>query len=489
MDRIEELMKNSDPARGIPTPGPLNLEPPHPDGSQGFIPTFVETADQATDTDYGHKSWYKKPAVWIAAVAAAAVVGTVWVFNPFGLNNTNPLPGDNSSVSSTSGAASSDAGTNSSSTSSSNSNSSSSASSSEPASSASTSSTTSSATTGGSANALPNGLLPAHPSVYWEDSAQCRAFNIGSVMVESSYRGEAEPLNGSPEDNPVVGCVDGYATYVGLTDKVYFEQELQDVALVIYVAEWDGEEWVVKYRQNADGAEYLTSVGFYPEFRSFPDADAQSAAERMNAQLATQEISVSDPEQLVGPNTATWEPQVEGVWTELEASKQGFTGEMRNDWTLVAKTNAVRDPKVDSVRLFDAYGATAIQLERWTTSSPDDFLQCNDPAATYLLHDKQQIDLRGEDDALSVALVTTTDVFGRETSAVRLIPSSAPTTGKACDLPAFISFGNDEYVDSIIRPTYGFESEGEQEEFLASVEWTDSVQFAKSLAYVSGSAQ
>ncbi|APF40259.1 hypothetical protein [Neomicrococcus aestuarii] len=463
MDVIENLMKASDPAQGISAPGPLILDSPHTDSSQPFIPTFVESPDHSADTLPADKPWYAKPSVWIASVAAAAVVGVVWTFNPFGINANNTLPGGNT----TGGAVSSSA----------------------PASETSDVSDPSASGTpavpNGGAATLPNGLLPAHSYLYWEDSEVCNAFDVATVMVESLSGGEPAALNGTPYNNLVVGCHEGYAAFISMPESGVFDQQLQGKAKVINLAEWDGDRWIVKAHPIESGGEELTSVDFFPELRAFPKPAEGTAAERMDARLAELGISVSDPQKLVGPNWASWAPQETNGWTSFDASEQGFTGGKNMDWVVAVRSNDYGTFAQDEVRMFDVYGSTAIQLSRRTAANPDEMFVCGGTTDTYQIDVSEPISLRAESGALAVALVTVRGSTTGENSSVQLIPANAPTSGNVCDLPVALNFGDEYYLDPTLRLPVGFETESEREGFLASQEWKDLVQFAKDLTYVS----
>lgn len=468
MDIIENLMKASDPAQGISAPGPLILDSPHTDSSQPFIPTFVESPDHSADTRPIDKPWYAKPSVWIASVAAAAVVGVVWTFNPFGINANNTLPGGNT----TGGAVSSSAPA-------------SETSDSAGASDTGASDTGASSTPNGESPGLPNGLQPAHPLVFWEDSDSCNAFDVTTVMLESLSNGEPAALGGTAENNLVVGCLEGYAAYIAMPESAVFDQQLLEESKVINIATWDGERWIVKVHPSESGGDERASVDFFPDLRADPKPTEGTAMERMDARLASLGISVSDTQKLVGPNLPSWAPQESNGWTDFNASDQGFAGVKSMGWFMGARTTDHGTYTQDEVRMFDMYGATAIKLTRRTSSNPDEIFKCEDSTATYQVDGSAPVNLRSGTGALAVALVTIKYATGAESTTVRLIPENTSSDGKLCDLPYVLYFGDEYYMDPNLRPPYGFETESERDGFLASQEWRDLVQFAKDLTYVS----
>ncbi|MBB5511702.1 hypothetical protein HD598_000389 [Neomicrococcus aestuarii] len=431
------------------------------------------------DSEVHKQAWYTRPAVWIAAVAVAAVIGIIWAFNPLGFNNGGSQTGENPSGTTSSRTEGSSSAAGSSSTAgSSNATGTTSASSSAPSQS-------------GSQTSLPNGLAPAYPEVYWEDSEACREFDVKTVMIQQGKDAEPVAFNGTSADNPVVGCIEDYAAFVGLSDRTAHEQQdqIQDVPTIILIAQWDGKRWLVESRQDEDGAQYNTSVNFYPNLRTFQGSDNTPASELMVSRLKAQGITVSDPEKLVGPNRVTWAFPSTSSWKAFDASKQGFTGQMRSDWTVSAKTSEVGNTTEDHAWFFDKTGATAFHLYRVATPSEAELKLCPNTSLPYEIDKAEPLGTQLENQDLSLALVTSEDEYGNEFTSVSLIPSSTPSSGKYCDFPRYMSLGGDQFFDTTLRPLYGFESDAEKEEFLASQVWKDSLEFAKSLTIEGNSAQ
>lgn len=447
--------------------GPPDLTSLGAQGAQApnFVPTYVEAAHNMPENTKEDVVWFKKPAVWISGVAAAVAVGLVLVINPFQPQANNHLPGVSGSPSgaSSSSSASSASGT--------------ASSTSVSPSGSSGASTSTQASSTNSTSSLPNGLKPAHPDVYWEDSAECKAFDVEKVMVYSFSAKEFEPLKGKPEDNPVAGCYGGYATYVSLPDRVLYEKELSDVFTGLYVAKWDGKRWLVNHMDETDGVESLIGLSTYPLTRAFPDPEGRTAAEVIQKTLDDLEVSVDDPEKLLGPNRSAWAP-TEPAASTADFNESGVSGNQRSDWKLVTRDRKQDDTTIDELRFFDQYGATAASLTVW---SPSPEAECYDPGTTYEILAREDIDLKAKAGALSVALVTSTDESGRELSAVSLVDRNAAKSGKACDLPARIELTNGKSLESSITPVLGFETANEQQEFLNSQYWADLVDFAGGL--------
>jgi hypothetical protein len=336
--------------------------------------------------------------------------------------------------------------------------------------------------TSNSMNSLPNGLLPAHPSVYWDESPECQAFDISKVMVSNPNVEDPEPLNGSPEDNPVVGCYGGYAAYVGIPDRVFYEQELSDVFTGLYIAKWDGDQWLVDHNTNIDGIEGFVQISSYPTLRAFPNDEGKTAAETAKDLLKALRVSVDDPEKLLGPNTASWAPSEPAKsWTEFPIASDGLTGEKRDDWSVVSKTAGMAPALVYETRVFDQHGAYAAMINRHSRKPT---ASCDDPAATYAVESTSDIRLLAKnDEALALKLVSVTDALGRKTSSFKILPKGTATAGAACDLEQTLDLPDGTFMETTISPTLGFESAEEIDAFKSSQYMQDMTRFAESLSF------
>lgn len=324
--------------------------------------------------------------------------------------------------------------------------------------------------------------MPAHPSVFWEDTPECRAFDISKVMVFNPAIGQAEPLNGSPKDNPVTGCYGGYAAYVGSPDQVFYTQMLSDTIAGLFVAKWDGKQWLVDHTTQTQGTEGMAEVLSYPMLRSYPDMEGASAADNAKLSLQNIGVTVDDPEKLLGPNTATWAPtEPAGMWVELFGDNMGYMGTQRDDWSLETRTAGQSPALVYEMRWFDQYGAYAAMVTRHAQKPT---ATCDDPAATYQVDSSSNVPLLPKnDELLSVNLVTIKDAFGNETSSFKLLPKNTATTGKACDLVQTLDMADGTFLETTISSRFGFESAAERQEFLNSQYFKDMTTFAEGLTF------
>ncbi|GAB2897542.1 hypothetical protein [Neomicrococcus lactis] len=489
MRRIEDLMKQSDPAQGLPAPGPLNLSFTGPDGSDAptFAPTFVETADKAPEDTKNNVVWFKKPAVWIAGVAAAAAVGLVLVINPFQSRVNNPLPGvtaPDATKMSTS-ASPTQASESPSSGSSTPSGSSAAPTNSEsPTSSAPASSGGSTAPAPG-ASSLPNGLVPAHENVFWEDSTACKAFEISKLTIDNPDTNKTELVEGTPEEHPVVGCYQGYAAFVGTTDRDYFAKDLVGGIIEgnrsLFIATWQEGKWAVgAYQDIGSQQTYPNWIPAYPDLRAQPFADPYpNMSSWVDATLKAMDVEVDNVWNLLGPNIPTWAPtKAAASWQAVDLSEGlGLTAEKRSDWTLVTKASGLNDAQKDSAYFFDTYGGMAVALRPESGNEVTDKIFGDAP---YQVLRRENIELSSPQGPLAVALVQKTAEM-KDYVMLSLIPQDLPDEGKRKDLLTDVELPNGakiraELVDSGMTMTSGVEN------YLANSQyWKDVVQFARSL--------
>ncbi|APF40263.1 hypothetical protein [Neomicrococcus aestuarii] len=440
MDRIEQLMTLSDPANGLPAPGPLRLDA---SSTQNFTPIFTERVDDhgAGDREGSNVVWFKKPAVWIAGVAAAAAVAGVIIVHPFApqQNQNTPAVSPTQSTQSSSGAPSST----------------------EPASTS-------------SVDQLPHGLVPAHPFVHWDDSAQCRAFDVTTVLVASAGSSSLEPFGGSAEDHPVIGCSGNYASYRNVSDRLAYEQP-SDGFVGAFVAEWDGERWVQRENSPDSNTGDPLQLLPYPSLRISYGMEGQTPEEHTLEVLKSYGVAPENLEQLMGPNIPSWVSLSDATWEEFSNGEAGMAGEKRADWSIMNPA-PIADSGRQEIYIFDAYGNKVASVMGPETDGP---AECFNQDLTYRVVARSPL-TNGLAASYDLALVTTTDTDGNERTNLRFLPQDQPVTGSGCDYPELIETPSGLWTAELGR-FYGFASEDEISQFVDSQEWADLIRLANSL--------
>jgi hypothetical protein len=442
MDRIEELMRMADPARQAPAPPPFRRA--------DILRRPASDARRRT-------SRRDHLAVWGAAVGvAAAVGGGLLLAHQWRATPDEPAPPASTTADRTNEATP-------------------------------TPTPTPTPTSAGSASPmaeLPNGLVPAHDDVWFDDSEACRALEVGSVVGRGTDGQPAGFLEGEPWQFPVTGCVDGMAGFL-MSDRWFFDSGIDDAALGILVARWQDGTWVLEgARKDADGTETVAVYDSWPMLGSFHLPGDPTPEQRMADQYAALEVDEVTGERLLGPEAVTWTfPTAAQEWTPGSAGSASFLWRgdgtrghraYSSDGTLPTTTG--QDTSMEAVEFFDPRSKRVATL---MVSGKEEGLGCEVTGTRYRLEGQAPTSLESADGPLTVALVTAPEIAGPEASTVMLVPASAPETGEWCDLPAEHRVG-----DVVVRfsgVAYQFRSEAERADYLASQEFADVTRLASSI--------
>ncbi|GAB2897583.1 hypothetical protein [Neomicrococcus lactis] len=463
MDRIEQLMNQADPAQGLPAPGPLNLSSLGADDTHTptFVPTYEEAADNMPENTKDNVVWFKKPAVWIAGAAAAAVVTGVIITNPFAPQQDQRPP----AVSPTQSTQSSSSTLNSSSA---GPSSSSSAGTSSGAASSSSSTATS------RADQLPNGLVPAHPYVHWGDSAQCRAFDVKTVLAAVLGSSKLEPFSGPTEERPVIGCSGNFASYLNVTNQISYEQP-NDSFVGAFVAKWDGERWIQLEESTDSTTEVPLQLLPFPALRISYAMEGQTPEERTLEVLKNYGVQPENLAHLMGPNIPSWVYSSDAAWEGFSSEKAGIAGEKRADWSVLTPA-PIADSGRQEIFIFDAHGT---KVASFMGPEPDGQDQCFSEDLTFRVVARAPL-TEGLAASFDLALVTLKDTYGNERTNLRFVPHDQSVTGSGCELPGLIETSSGSWTADFGR-FFGFKSNDEIEQFVDSQEWADLIRLANSL--------
>lgn len=452
MDRIEELMRAADPAREAPATPPFRR---------------ADVLRRPASEVRRRRSSRDHLAVWGAAVGvAAAVGGGLLLAHQWRSTPEQPAP----PASTTSDGTSEE-----------------------------TPSPTPSPTgSGAPTTELPNGLVPAHDDVWFDDSAACRALEVGSVVGRGSDGRPAGYLEGEPWQYPVTGCVDDMAGLL-MSDRWFFESGIDDAVLGILVARWEDGMWVLEgARDQVEGGATVTPYQSWPMLDRYYLPGDPTPEERMAAQYGQLGVDEVTGERLLGPQEIlAWTyPTPTQAWTPGAAGPVEFSWRDDAAWAHRAYTaDGTLPPSSSSSSASDASAsdsagaATAMDViefydphsKRVATlmASPEgEGLTCEAPDVSYRLEGRAATSLVSSDGPLAVALVTAPEVLGPEVTLTMLVPASVPETGRWCDLPREHAVGS--VVVRLSGAEYQFGSEEERAQYLASQEFADVVRLAQS---------
>ncbi|MET0872303.1 MAG: hypothetical protein ABWX89_08200 [Paeniglutamicibacter terrestris] len=449
MDNIEQLLRDADPRmhRKSAGPLPLNLDEPGP----VFVQQPVRQAPRP------RRSWGP---VALGAMVTAAAVAAVIFWSPWNAPLPEPGPAITPTPSPTDPSESSSANP----------------------------------TTPPESGALPNGLFPAYDGVHFTDDQACRALSLPQIQLADA-QGKLSTPGYDTRAFSLIGCVEGFAAFTP-SEQFKLEERVQDTSGGMLIAKWDpeAEHWVSSPSNlTGEGVEVYQEYLSWPLLRGYTYEADQTPEQRMD--LAVKETGI-DPEivaELFGPNVPSWmetETSTERVpygnsvlevthpvWTQVE-SMNAADGKVLDPATVDPK-----DAATYHLGFFDAHGKTVFNLAIFTDDRPgeDGTETCNDPAGTYTLNGLSPTSVVVDEGKLALGLITQTDYFGIERSAVSLVPADSAAQGKLCDLTTAFHL-NGKLVQSDAWTGYmGFKDAAERNSYLASSEYLRAQEVAASL--------
>ncbi|QXQ11441.1 hypothetical protein [Paeniglutamicibacter sp. Y32M11] len=449
MDNIEQLLRDADPRRHRDSAGPLPLDLAEPG------PVFAQ--QPVRQAPRPRRSWGP---VALGAMVTAAAVAAVIFWSPWNA----PLPEPGPAITPT------------------------------PSPTAPSESSSANPTTPPESGALPNGLFPAYDGVHFADDQACRALSLPQLQVADA-RGKLSTPGYDTKAFAIIGCVQGFAAFTP-SDQFKVEQQVEDTSGGMLIATWDpaAEHWVSSpTKLTDDGVEVHQEYLSWPLLRGFTYEADQTPEQRMN--LAIKELGI-DPEivaELFGPNVPSWMETETGVervpygnsvlevthpaWTQYELLRDSEGKEMDQ------VTNDPRDAATYHLTFFDAHGKAVFNLAIFDDDRPgeDGTETCNDPAGTYTLNGLSPTSVVVDEGKLALGLITQSDYFGIERSAVSLVPADSAAQGKLCDLATAFHL-NGKMVQSDAWTGYmGFKDAAERDTYLASSEYLRAQEVAASL--------
>lgn len=316
---------------------------------------------------------------------------------------------------------------------------------------------------------LPDGLKPAHESVFWENSEACASFSFDTLE-----RFDEEPVEYTNASSPVLGCSEDFVAFYNKSDEYYIQlsqDEIDGSYEGVMFAAWDGSRWILL--SDYDGA------WSYPQLRVFSNASGAALEEEMSSQLQPQGVWVSNIEHLVGPDAAIWTSNVPAEsWERQELPGQpGVTAEIRDDWKIYA--NRWFDDSPDMIT--DRFGNFHLSLD-YTTSTDEAPGECYLADSTYRIKKASSTEMTANGQQLNVAIVELAEL-GQISYRIMLVPESASKSGLLCDIDQWLSVGSSGYLKPMIKGNFRFVSQKEINAFTKSVAWKDIVRFAGSLQF------
>lgn len=432
MDRIEELMKAADPARDAPRPRPFRL---------------AEMTGPSTASTTRRRRRREHLAVWGGAVGvAAALAGGLVIANQWQATPDAPAQPADPDGSSAPGEVT------------------------EPP-------ATPSPEPSAAPTDLPNGLVPAHDEVYFEDSDACNALDVTQVLTQGD-----QALATEPWEYPVVGCVDGIAA-LNMSDRWFHAADVDDVAMGIVLARWEDGRWAVEGpRELPDGEVGVPVYHSWPALLGYQLPGDPPAAQRMAEQYAQIGVDAETGERLLGPETVAWTVDTPaGSWAPGTAGPAEFSWRSDAAWGHDEFRGAAGGGGADDVRHVVAYfdprskSVAQLMVTTWQAEQPE----CAMTDATYVVEGREPTQLRSQLGPLDVGLVTAEDALGVEVSTTRYVPSSAPDSGAWCDLPEEHAVG--DVAVRLDGARYQFRTAEERSAYLASQEFADIVRLATSI--------
>lgn len=316
--------------------------------------------------------------------------------------------------------------------------------------------------------ALPEGLTPAHDSVFWEDSTACKNFTF--KQLGGPYTNES---------SPVIGCFEGYAAFYNKSSKYYVNlpyDQIDGDYWRLTVAKWDGTKW--NTIPVKDDAFYTT----YPLLSTWTWPGSPTVEETMDEQLAEMGVNVSDKHKLVGPNSPTWAPQQRvRSWTAVKDSSLGVSGKVPQGWSIASNRFEYKN-----LFVFDKYGETELSFYFFPNSSGFSGntadRKCADDGMSYKVEARSKTQLGEKGKRLDIALLTIND-GDRTFHRYSLIPADAPKSGKNCMVSGMYAVSKNLVVDANLKNLGEFSSSRDLRKFAHSNAWKNVVRTVQSLSF------
>lgn len=443
MDNIEKLISNADPAKRKDSSGPGALDLREP------TPTFAQHPRPATRS---RRTFGWKMVTFGTAIAAATAGIIVWSPWQVPVNNGPAGPTINVTESPSTGPTTEDG--------------------------------------------LPNALVPAHSSVYFEDSAACAALDLRTIKV-TMLSGIVRALPIKPSAFPVVGCVDGIAA-IQTTDLS--AETLDDLVSIsgtggILIARWTDGTWSILEKENPgvlndEGVPLLA----WPVLRGWgnvADLDIKPDQEGRIRALGLDEKIIG---KLLGPNVASW--MGNEASTDFQVHRNTLLSVTHPGWEIGEsmwdvdhndltgeETKRPDKSAVYIVTFHDSRGkqvfkAMSEKYERQYQGAPACF-----ETATYRLDGESPSGAVADAGPMKLALMTTTKADGSELSRVGLFPADLPATGDDCDVKQGVDVDGRVFSATEWTPYMGFKNQAERDAYVKSPEYTDAKKVASLLTF------
>ena len=440
MENLEKLISNADPANlhNIGGPGPLDLREP--------APTFAQSP--RTKTRHRHASGWKTVAV---GTAIAAVTAGIIVWSPWQLpaNNVPAAPAINVTE------------------------------------------TPSPETTPD--DGLPNMLVPAHASIYFEDSTACNALDLQSIRV-TMLNGVVRHLPNKPNAFPVVGCVDGTAAILTSDSAIEWTVEMGGSAGIL-IARWTDDKWTILEKENPGS---LNDEGLpimaWPDLRGngrFSDLDVKPDQKGRIRNLGLDEKIIG---KLLGPDVASW--MGKEASTDFQVHRNTLLSVSHPGWEMhesmydadhndFTEEQAKRPDKSENYVLSfsDSRGKDVFKVMSEKYSSQYGAGDSCPENETYRLDGESPSGVVVDEGPMKLALMTTTKSDGSQLSNVGLFPGDLPATGNACDVKSRVKLDGRMLSVTDWISNMGFKNQAERDAYVKSPEYMDAKKVASLLTF------
>lgn len=445
MDNIEKLISNADPGKrkDIGGPGALDLREP--------TPTFAQHPRPATRSrrTFGWKMFTF--GTTIAAATAGIIVWSPWQMP---VNNGPAGPTINVTESPSTGPTTEDG--------------------------------------------LPNTLVPAHPSVYFEDSTACNALDLRTIKI-TMLNGTIRSLPDKPNAFPVVGCVDGIAA-IQTTDLAHAWLSEAGAESGILIAKWADGSWNILEKEHPGG---LNDQGLplmtWPALRGFGNDEDRGSKPRQEGRIRDLGLDEKIIGKLLGPDVASW--MGEEASTDFQEHQNALLSVTHPGWEIsetmwdadhneLTGEDAKRPDKssVYMLTLYDGRGKQVFDVmsekhEDDYNSSNEAEQSCHGPDETYRLDGESPSGVVADAEPMKLALMTITLDNGREQSSVGLFPGDMPVTGRTCDVKNSVELGGRTWTASSWINHLGFKNQAERDAYVKSPEYADAKKVASLLTF------
>lgn len=335
---------------------------------------------------------------------------------------------------------------------------------------------------------LPNFLVPAHQSLYFQDSAACNALDVSTIVVRNP-EGTLGTLSGGPTAHPVIGCNNGVATF--MTSDIASDRSAAPGTLPeeIMVARWKDGAWSIEV-PAVPGAE--PEMFTWPQLRTMGTPD--TAAQRMEGQLRAMGIKNADAAALLGPDVPSWMANkastefheygnqllsVTYPYWEMHESMTDENGNAITDEKGIGPDQAARY----DLQFYDGRGKQVFNLTKVKKGSVFEPTSCSAGEGTYRLFGESPSGVVVDSGPMKLALMTRSTSSGDEYSRVGLFPGDLPATGSACDVRLGVDRKEHTLFASEWMSPSGFKNQAERDAYLKSPEYADAKKVASLLTF------